>query len=121
MSALAMAKLMQQVSNIDLGIDCFRDLLPGHGFKLVIPPPPASGALSAFASAWRRGEAQAVSHRGSAAGLALLRAVESELVRLRDASAITACGRCRGVGWFVTDTGTVEICRHAEKANFIAG
>jgi hypothetical protein len=121
MPGMAVAKLMHQISSVDLGMDCLRDLLPAHGFKLVAPPPMTNGMPSAFASVWRYGEARAVSHRGSTAARALLHAVESELVKLHDVSAMAACSRCRGVGWFVTDAGSVEICRHAEMEKYLTG
>src|ERR1700683_107042 len=100
MPETALPLLMSQVANIDVGIDILRDLLPDHGFKLVMPPP-LSGSI-AFASAWRRGEAHAVSHEGTSAALALLRAAQSELARRRSASIVAACWRCHGLGWFVT-------------------
>ena len=101
---------------IDVALGIFHDLLPEYGFKLVMPPPPITGGPShAFASAWRRGDAQAVSCSGTTPALALLRAAESELVKLRNASGPGACIRCRGLGWFVTIEGTIEMCRHAES------
>jgi hypothetical protein len=113
--------LMNQVANLDVALDGFREWLPTHGFKLVLPPPTAGGAPYAFASAWRRGDAQVVSHKGTTAALALLRAGESELVRLHDACAVAACTRCHGLCWFVTNAGMVELCHHPESKKFPVG
>jgi cytochrome c553 len=115
------SRLMNKVANLDVALDTFRDWLPTHGFKLVLPPPAAGGAPYALASVWRRGDAQVVSHKGATAALALLRAGESELVKLHDASAVAACTRCHGLCWFVTNAGTVEICRHQERAKILVG
>ncbi|HEX4159922.1 MAG TPA: hypothetical protein VHY79_15765 [Rhizomicrobium sp.] len=121
MPEIASARLMRQVANIDTALDTFRDWLPTHGFKLVIPPPVAGGAAHAFASAWRGGEATAVSHKGATAALALLHATEIELVKLCKARGAAPCSRCRGVGCFITNNGTIEICRHAEsRRDFVA-
>jgi hypothetical protein len=121
MSETAISRLTSQVANLDIGLNTFRDWLPAHGFKLVVPPPMAGAAACAVASTWRRSEAHAVSHKGTTAALALLRADESELVRLHETSTIAACKRCHGLCWFVTNAGTVEICRHPESKNLLVG
>ena len=118
MPETVLTPLASQIANIDAGMEIFRDWLPDHGFKLIMPPPMA-GSI-AFASAWRRGEAHTVSHKGTSAALALLRAAQFELVKLRGASAGAVCGQCHGLGWFVTNAGTTELCRHAERAKIIA-
>ncbi len=112
-AALALQKGPDITVEAALGI--FRELLPDSGFRLVMPPPGTGGAPRAFASAWRSGQAQAASCAGATPALALLRAAETELAKLRDAAALSACGHCRGVGWFVTTDGMIEICRGGEK------
>jgi hypothetical protein len=119
MQDAAIPRLISQIANIDVGLNAFRAWLPAHGFKLVVPPP-TSGA-AAFASAWRQGQPQVVSHKGATAALALLLAAESEFVKLHDASAVGACGRCHGLGWFVTNSAAVELCRHPERAKILVG
>ena len=121
MPETVVTRLTSQVANIDAALVAFRDWLPTHGFKLVVPPPTAVGVAHAFASVWHRGEALAISHKGPTAALALLRAAEFELVKLYGASTAAACGRCHGLGWFVTKEGMVEICRHAEGIKLPVG
>jgi cytochrome c553 len=109
-------RLAREIANVDVGLDIFRDWLPEHGFKLILPPGKARSAV--FASVWRRGEAHAVSHKGPTATLALLRAAESELLKFSDAATVAACSRCHGLGWFVTNTATIELCRHPVRTRY---
>lgn len=100
---------------LDAGIGIFRRVLPEYGFKLVMPPPlPCGTAPQAFASAWQRGQSEAVSHRAITPSLALLRAAEFEYLKRRRCEVSLGCGRCRGVGWFVTRSGAIEMCRHGK-------
>jgi hypothetical protein len=121
MAETAITRIAGQITQIDIALNSFRNWLPAHGFKLVMPPPTPGSVPRAFASVWRRGDAQAFSHSAGTAAGALLRAAEAELMKLYDASALAACGRCRGVGWCVTNNATVEICRHTQKSDFHAG
>jgi len=112
-----MASPIGQATGLDTAVGIFRARLPEYGFKLVMPPPLAGGGLShAFAAVWRRGAAQVISCNGATPALALLRATESELVKLSDAASRAACTRCSGLGWYVIDSETVRICRHGDEA-----
>jgi hypothetical protein len=118
MHETVIARLTREIAGIDVVMGLFRDILPTHGFKLVVPPPGAGCAPHAFAATWRRGEAQAVSHQGVTPARALLRATECELLKLHELSAIAKCDMCRGLGWFVTNAGSLQVCRHAERKEF---
>lgn len=100
-------------ASLDAVLEFFGACLPEYGFKLVGPPPNAGNPSYAIASVWRHGEAQVATHKAATAALALLQATQSEVTRLRDASGAAACNRCSGIGWFVTNKGAVDICRHA--------
>jgi hypothetical protein len=113
MAEMAVSRLMTRFAGVDIAVEAFRRSLPTYGFKLVVPPPVGCD-ISAFASVWRRGDAAAVSHRGGSAALALLRAAERELARIQDDAIAEACGRCRGLGWHVTNAGGIETCDHRE-------
>ncbi|HEX3664317.1 MAG TPA: hypothetical protein VHU23_03675 [Rhizomicrobium sp.] len=110
-----------EAADLTRALELFRENLPEYGFKLVMSPPLNSGGPSqAFAAAWRRGTAQAVSFRAATPAQALLRALKSELAKRRETSASASCHRCLGVGRLVTKAGTVEICRHAAQADITA-
>ena len=113
MERTSIAELIGRSASADTAIGIFRDWLPEHGFKLVVPPPLAGrGTVNAFASAWRRGETRVVSHKGATATLALLRVAESELAKIHSDAAFATCRECRGLGWFVTNLGTIKMCSH---------
>lgn len=115
MSQAIFARPIRQNASLDDALEIFRTCLPEYGFKLVAPPPDAGDRAYAVASVWRRGEAQAATHKGATAALALLQATRSELTKLQAASSLADCNRCGGVGWFVTNKGGFEICRHTMK------
>jgi hypothetical protein len=101
----------------DAAILLFRNWLPDCGFKLVMQPPFSGGAPArAFASAWRRGVAQTAAHGAPTPAAALLRAGRCELMKLRDSDALASCARCGGLGWFITVSGSLEICANPEHA-----
>ena len=102
-------------ASLDDVLEIFRTCLPEYGFKLVAPPPNAGDPTYAVASVWRHGDAQVASHKGATAALALLQATRSELTKLQAASSLADCNRCGGVGWFVTNKGAIEMCRHMTK------
>jgi len=104
-------RLLRLGLHTDAAIEAFRQALPDYGLKLVMPPP--NGAEPwAFASIWQRGQAQAVSHRAPTPSRAVLRAAELEYVKRRQDDVLLRCRGCRGLGWFVTSAGTIEMCRH---------
>ena len=112
MRTLSLASPTRHDASLDDIVVIFRKCLPDYGFKLVSPPPFGGAVACATASVWRRGEAQALSHKGATAALALQRAIHSELAKIGDASRHASCSRCHGLGWFVTNSATAEICRH---------
>jgi hypothetical protein len=104
-------QLLLLCAHTEAAIEAFRQALPEYGLKLVMPP--ADGAAPrAFASVWQRGQAQALSHRAPTPSRALLRAAELEYVKRLQDDLLLGCGGCRGLGWFVTSAGTIEMCRH---------
>ena len=110
--ARAIARTLLGLSaHTEAAIEAFRQALPDYGLKLVMPPPGSAGPR-AFASVWQRGQAQAVSHRAPAPSRAVLLAVEWENAKRCQDDVLRRCGRCRGLGWFVTSAGTIEMCRH---------
>jgi hypothetical protein len=112
------SRLMNKVANLDVA--------PRHLSRLVADPwiqtclAAASGRRRSirlgFGMASRR--CTGCFSQGATAALALLRAGESELVKLHDASAVAACTRCHGLCWFVTNAGTVEyaVIRKEQKS-----
>jgi hypothetical protein len=104
-------QLLLLSAHAEAAIEAFRQALPEYGLKLVMPPTDSAGPR-AFASIWRPREAQAISHRASTPSHAVLRAAELEYVKRRQDEALLRCERCRGLGWFVTTAGAIEMCRH---------
>jgi hypothetical protein len=107
-------RLIEADACADAAIALFRDALPEYGFKLVMSPP-LEGSLKSFASAWRRGDAWASFHHAASPSLALLQAAAHECARSRETALHLACCECSGLGWFVSATGTREICLHARN------
>lgn len=98
----------------DAAIALIRHALPDHGFKITLPPPLPDGAgAQAFATAWRRGEAQAMAWHAATPAIALLRAAEGEYAAHRDSQSLAACCECHGLGWYVTRDGAKQMCRHS--------
>jgi len=98
----------------DEAIALLHEVLPGFGFKLVVPPPLQNGERGRLSvSAWRRGDESARLHAAAHASDAfqtLFRSQAEEECRMQ---ARRACRRCRGLGWYVVAGGDKAICPHA--------
>ncbi|HEX4078909.1 MAG TPA: hypothetical protein VHX61_08570 [Rhizomicrobium sp.] len=105
----AVRQLLRLSAHAEAAFEAFRETLPDYGLKLVMPPPDGAGPR-AFASVWLRGQAQAISHRAPTPSRAVLRAVEVEYVKRRQDDVLLRCDHCRGLDWFITPAGTVEMC-----------
>ncbi len=111
-SALDPAALAGPMAGCDAAIRLFHRLLPDFGFQLGLPPPLAGHGRSAFALAWKRGDAGASPHLAATPALALLRATVTEHANRIEREAMRHCPDCGGVGWFVTGQARRQRCHH---------
>ncbi|HEY3637208.1 MAG TPA: hypothetical protein VGK90_03570 [Rhizomicrobium sp.] len=112
MQESSIVELVHRHPDADGAIGIFREMLPHHGFKLVMPPALEGKSPWVFASVWKSGDLRSVAHKGTNAARALLRATEYELAALRNIETMMACDRCHGLGWYVEGRGILEVCRH---------
>jgi hypothetical protein len=100
---------------LEAAIAAFRQLLPEHGLKMIVPPPLPDGHVAPIAlSAWRRGSVAVPVHRGSHARQAMLLLLAATAERDRQSLAEKSCARCGGVGWIIGQAGVRTICPHSQ-------
>lgn len=110
------AEAAEAASLLEAAIATFRQLLPEHGLKLIVPPPLPRGCAAQIAlSVWRRGCVSVPVHRGRDASDAMLLLLASEAERDRQSFVQKSCARCRGVGWTITPAGVREMCPHPKN------
>lgn len=85
--------------------DRFALELPGFRFRTFV----SRGTPTA--KVWKRNADYALTYTGATEEEALQRAFRETLAYERQRVRMQACGRCRGVGWYVID-GNKEVCAH---------
>jgi len=111
------AEAAEAASRLEAAIATFRQLLPEHGLKLIVPPPlPDGGTAQIALSAWRRGCVSVPVHRGLDASDAMLLLLASEAERDRQSFVQKSCAHCHGVGWYIGSGGVRVICTHSTGA-----
>jgi hypothetical protein len=98
---------------LDQAIALFREAMPGHGLKLIVPPPLPDGTAGRVSlSAWSRGDASARVYAGSSAQEALSRLFCTEAAAESSHGTRQNCRICHGVGWYIAVGGARTICGH---------
>lgn len=99
--------------HLDMAISLFRKAMPGHGLKLLLPPPLPGGSFGHLSlSAWRRIDQSARVHSGKSAREAMKLLFDSQSAADYRERLRKHCPCCRGAGWYIASDGIEVICTH---------
>ena len=101
----------------DTAVALFRHCLRHHGFQFGTLPAGA-GRTRGLATIWREGDAAMAVYQAATPALALLRGMATEIAREQQRRETGECLTCRGLGWYISQDNTKELCRHQMPPKF---
>lgn len=97
----------------------FRASFAQHGFQFGALP--FGSQARAYAQVWASSDATARIYRAATPAMALICATAVEAAEREDAGRMARCPVCNGMGWYVTESNSKQMCRHPEPCSPTGG
>lgn len=107
-------------ASLEAAYVAFTALFPNHNFSTRKRAGTERLSERHYVSVWTdKGSHDARYYDASSLTLAFLRAVFGELAREMEQAARCSCPTCRSVGWYISEGGRKELCRHERTVEVV--